>query len=158
MIITSAVSFSVPSKERIASAEVGLGKRRTSDIAPNSSRLTAMITSNVSVSVQLPLIAVRVTVYVPFAAKACVGAVAEEFVKSPKSHEYELAPEEVLLKVTTFPFVVNEPAAVGVVLKSMVIGAEVPTPSQASAFVVVTETVASAETVIDWVVSPVDHE
>ena len=57
---------------------------------------------------------------------------------SPKSQEYDVAPVEVFANVATFPFVVNEPAAVGLALNITLIGAEVPTPLQALAFVVVT--------------------
>jgi hypothetical protein len=57
---------------------------------------------------------------------------------SPKSHEYDVAPVEVLAKVTTFPLVVKDPTAVGAAVKVIVIGADVPTPLQAIALVVVT--------------------
>jgi hypothetical protein len=77
---------------------------------------------------------------------------------SPKSQEYEVAPVEVLANVATFPFVVNEPAALGFALKVMLVGVDVPTPLHAFAFVVVTVMFAVvAVTVIDCVVSPVDH-
>jgi hypothetical protein len=57
---------------------------------------------------------------------------------SPKSQEYEVAPVEVFANVATFPFVVNEPAAVGLALKVMLVGVDVPTPLHALALVVVT--------------------
>ena len=56
-----------------------------------------------------------------------------------------------------FPFEVKEPAAVGVVVKVIVTGADVPTPAHASVLVVVTVIVASEVTEIDCVVSPVDQ-
>jgi hypothetical protein len=41
----------------------------------------------------------------------------------------------VFVKVTRLPEVENEPAAVGVAVKVTVVGADAPTPSQASVFV-----------------------
>jgi hypothetical protein len=78
---------------------------------------------------------------------------------SPKSQEYVVAPVEVFANVATFPFVVNEPAAVGLALKVMLVGVDVPTPLHALIFVVVTVMFAVvAVTAMDCVVSPVDHK
>jgi len=44
----------------------------------------------------------------------------------------------VFVNVTTLPEVENEPAAVGVAVKVTIVGTEVPTPSQALEFDVIT--------------------
>lgn len=135
----------------------GLGTK-FKDTPGISSKDTAIVTVKVVTSSQFPLIAVKVTVYVPLPAYACKGAVALELVMSPKSQEYDVAPVEVLAKVTTFPLVVNEPAAVGAALNVTLIGVEVPTPLQAMALVVVTVMLlVVAVTMMLWVVSPVDQ-
>jgi hypothetical protein len=62
------------------------------------------------------------------------------------------------VKDATLPLVVNEPEAVGFALNVTFIGLDVPTPSQAIAFVVVTVTLlVDAVRVIVCVVSPVDQ-
>ena len=77
---------------------------------------------------------------------------------SPKSQEYDVAPVDVFAKVTTFPLVVKEPAAVGAALNVTLNGVEVPTPLHAMALVVVTVMLLVVEvTMMLWVVSPVDQ-
>ena len=156
--ITVTNSKDAPVNATLNEVVAGLGTKLNATPG-NSSKLTAIFTLNVVTSLQFPLIAVNVTVYEPLAAYACIGAAALELVMSPKSQEYEVAPVEVLANVATFPLVVNEPTAVGLALKVIEIGAEVPTPLQALAFVTNTVTLPVVDvTLIDCVVAPVDHK